>query len=314
MIRGLSLDDPPGSLRVAMRMMRVPGTGWLMISAANIFPKKMLPDLTYAKMSPEALAFCRSAFPTIASRKSVGQWPREQPLDGVPADNASVVEAYRQWLTQTDVPKPCSTETPGLPSRKPRSPGVGNISRTSTSSIWATLSTSSRKPNPELSAPNYPSGSQDSDTNDLPAAQLSRDQQNQSADGTLSAVGPEPLASSRCNSTQTIRTDCRRASSHVPNQPTTQKKKGTTMTQWEYTYIWWEGSTTSTANGQLGQTTSPIGEEVVEKLNALGAEGWEIAQITASPLTTGWISPRGGTATAGFTDKVHYLAMLRRHV
>jgi haloalkane dehalogenase len=27
------------------------------------------------------------------------------PLDGKPADNAAVVEAYRQWLTETEIPK-----------------------------------------------------------------------------------------------------------------------------------------------------------------------------------------------------------------
>jgi len=105
MIRGLSLDDMPGSLRMAMRMMRAPGTGWLMISVANLFLRKMLPDLTHAKMSPDALAYYRSAFPTIASRKAIRQWPRELPLGGVPADNEAVVEAYRQWLTRTEVPK-----------------------------------------------------------------------------------------------------------------------------------------------------------------------------------------------------------------
>jgi haloalkane dehalogenase len=35
MIRGLSLGDIPGSLKVAMKLMRAPGTGRLMISAAN---------------------------------------------------------------------------------------------------------------------------------------------------------------------------------------------------------------------------------------------------------------------------------------
>jgi hypothetical protein len=63
------------------------------------------------------------------------------------------------------------------------------------------------------------------------------------------------------------------------------------VNRWECTYLWWEGSATSTSNGQLCQTTPPIGEEVMEKLNALGAEGWEIGHITATPLTTGWISP-----------------------
>ncbi|MFT5564938.1 MAG: haloalkane dehalogenase, partial [Myxococcota bacterium] len=33
------------------------------------------------------------------------QWPRELPVDGKPADNSAVVEAYRQWLTETELPK-----------------------------------------------------------------------------------------------------------------------------------------------------------------------------------------------------------------
>jgi haloalkane dehalogenase len=90
---------------MAMRMMRAPVTGWLMVSVGNIFLKKMVPDLTYAEISPEALAYYRSAYPTVASRKAILQWPRELALDGKPADNFAVVEAYRQWLTETEVPK-----------------------------------------------------------------------------------------------------------------------------------------------------------------------------------------------------------------
>ncbi len=105
MIRTMSLDDMPGSLRVAFRMMRAPVLGWLMISVANIFIRKMLPDLTHAKISPEALSYYGSAFPTVASRKAIRQWPSEVPLDGSPADNVAVVEAYRKWLTRTEVPK-----------------------------------------------------------------------------------------------------------------------------------------------------------------------------------------------------------------
>jgi haloalkane dehalogenase len=105
MIRGLSLGDMPGSLKVAMTLMRAPGTGWLMISAANIFLKRMLPDLTYATISPEALAYYQPAFPTIASRRSVRRWPEELPLDGFPAENAGVVDSYHGWLAETDVPK-----------------------------------------------------------------------------------------------------------------------------------------------------------------------------------------------------------------
>jgi haloalkane dehalogenase len=105
MIKTMSMDEFPPSLRAAMRMMRAPVTGWLMVSVGNIFLKKMVPDLTHATLSPEALAYYRSAFPTIASRKPILQWPRELPVDGKPADNSAVVEAYRQWLTETELPK-----------------------------------------------------------------------------------------------------------------------------------------------------------------------------------------------------------------
>jgi hypothetical protein len=84
------------------------------------------------------------------------------------------------------------------------------------------------------------------------------------------------------------------------------------MTTYEYTYLWWEGSTTSTIGGRLGDTTPPIGEEVIDKINGLAADGWEVDQITAAPLTTGWFSPGGHVGSTSITDKVHYLAVLRR--
>ena len=83
------------------------------------------------------------------------------------------------------------------------------------------------------------------------------------------------------------------------------------MTTYEYTYLWWEGSTTG-PNGGRELATPPIGEEVIDKINSLATEGWELDQITAAPLTTGWISPGGRFGVTSFTDKVHYLAMLRR--
>ncbi len=119
MVRTMSIDDMPGSLRIAFRMMRSPGIGWLMISVANLFIKKLLPDLTHAKMSSEALAYYASAFPTVASRKAIRQWPCEVPLDGKPADNAAVVEAYRQWLTRTQVPKLLFVGNAGVAIKEP---------------------------------------------------------------------------------------------------------------------------------------------------------------------------------------------------
>lgn len=81
---------------------------------------------------------------------------------------------------------------------------------------------------------------------------------------------------------------------------------------YEYTTIWWIGSTTHLLKATPVETHPPITPAVEQKLNDLGAQGWELVGITAAPLTTGWISPRGGPSITGFTDKVHYLASFKR--
>ncbi len=105
MIKPMSIADMPGSLKIAFKMMRSPGVGWMMVSVANIFINQMLQDLTHAKISDGAMAYYASAYPTVGSRKAIRQWPCEVPLDGYPADNQAVVVGYRQWLTETEIPK-----------------------------------------------------------------------------------------------------------------------------------------------------------------------------------------------------------------
>ena len=104
-VSSITWEEMPKDFRMAFRMMRTPGVGWAMISGANMFVKKMLPDATSRELSEEAKAYYASAFPTVASRKAVRQWPLEVPISGKPADNVAVIEAYRDWLTQTDIPK-----------------------------------------------------------------------------------------------------------------------------------------------------------------------------------------------------------------
>ena len=101
----MTWDEMPKDFRMAFRMMRTPGVGWLMISAANLFVNKMLPDATHRELSEEAKAHYASAFPTMSSRRAVRQWPLEVPISGKPADNVAVVAEYRDWLTRTEIPK-----------------------------------------------------------------------------------------------------------------------------------------------------------------------------------------------------------------
>ena len=113
MIRLFSWDRIPTNARVAIRMMRIPGLGWLMASVGNLFVKKMLPDMVHRDLDPVAKQHYASAFPTISSRKAVRQWPRELPIDGKPGDNAVPIGAYAEWLTQTQLPKILFFANPG---------------------------------------------------------------------------------------------------------------------------------------------------------------------------------------------------------
>jgi haloalkane dehalogenase len=112
-IGSLTWEEMPSDFRTPFRMMRTPGVGWLMVSVANMFVKKMLPDATHRTLSDEAQAHYASAFPTVASRKAVRQWPLEVPISGKPADNVAVIDSYRDWLTQTELPKLLFYANPG---------------------------------------------------------------------------------------------------------------------------------------------------------------------------------------------------------
>ena len=113
MLFPLSWERMPAEYRTGFRMMRSPGLGWGMISVGNVFIKKMLPDMVARGLTPEAQAYYASAFPTIASRQAVRQWPQEIPIDGKPADNDATVGAFGEWLTRTELPKILFHGSPG---------------------------------------------------------------------------------------------------------------------------------------------------------------------------------------------------------
>ncbi|MBW2278040.1 MAG: haloalkane dehalogenase, partial [Deltaproteobacteria bacterium] len=79
MLSPLSWELMPAEFRTGFRMMRTPGVGWLMISVANMFLKKMLPQLVHRELDSAAQGYYESAFASVGSRTAVRQWPREIP-------------------------------------------------------------------------------------------------------------------------------------------------------------------------------------------------------------------------------------------
>ena len=76
-----------------------------MVSVANMFIKQMLPQMIVRKLSEEEQAAYAAPYQTIASRKPLGRWPLELPLDGQPADVHEIIVNYNQWLQQTNILK-----------------------------------------------------------------------------------------------------------------------------------------------------------------------------------------------------------------
>lgn len=109
----LTWSDMPKGMGKIFRVLRAPFFGWLIISVANMFVKKMIPDMIERKLTPEEFEYYKSAYPTIASRKPVRVWPQEIPIDGKPKRTHDKIQAYGSWLTKTNIPKLCFYAHPG---------------------------------------------------------------------------------------------------------------------------------------------------------------------------------------------------------
>jgi len=106
-------SEMPANMRTPFKMMRMPYVGWFMISVMNMFVNKMIPDTIKRTLSAEEMAYYRSPYPTIRSRKPVRVWPQQIPIDGKPKRNQQLIEAYSQWLQNSNIPKLCLHSQPG---------------------------------------------------------------------------------------------------------------------------------------------------------------------------------------------------------
>ena len=107
--------DMPASVRTALKIMRTPGLGWLMVQVANIFITKMLPDMILRKLTKEELEYYAAPYPTIKSRKPLLAWPKAVPFNGGnPKAVAEAVSSWNRWLMDSDIPKLCFYVTPGV--------------------------------------------------------------------------------------------------------------------------------------------------------------------------------------------------------
>ncbi|SCX40765.1 haloalkane dehalogenase [Klenkia marina] len=79
----------------------------------NTFVERILPASTLRGLTPEAHDRYRAPYPTPESRWPTLEWPRNIPIEHVPPDVHTAVDAYGEWLASSDVPKLFVDADPG---------------------------------------------------------------------------------------------------------------------------------------------------------------------------------------------------------
>jgi len=110
----ISWDDWPESARGIFRAMRSPA-GEELVLQKNIFIERILPASVLRGLTEAEMAFYRAPYTEPGeSRRPTLTWPRQIPIDGEPADVATIVNDYSGWLAGSDVPKLFINADPGV--------------------------------------------------------------------------------------------------------------------------------------------------------------------------------------------------------
>ncbi|RYZ43863.1 MAG: haloalkane dehalogenase [Myxococcaceae bacterium] len=97
-LRPMHWSDWPPQGEQWFRALRTPGEGERRVLEQNEFLARSLANGVLSGLSEGDRATYQAPYPDPASRLPLLQWPREIPIDGEPADVASVLEAYDAWL------------------------------------------------------------------------------------------------------------------------------------------------------------------------------------------------------------------------
>ena len=95
----------PTEFKLAFRLFRTPGVGWMLISMMNLFVEKILPEAIVRDLSEKEMQFYRAPYKEVDDRKPVWAWPQEIPIGGKPEDMHLIVKNYNEWLRKSTLPK-----------------------------------------------------------------------------------------------------------------------------------------------------------------------------------------------------------------
>lgn len=108
-----SWDQFPPGARELFQGFRTPQVGEQMVLEQNVFVERLLPGSVLRGLTEEEMAHYRAPFVEPRSRRPVLAWPREIPIAGEPRDVVAIVEAYRDALMRSPLPKLLFAVEPG---------------------------------------------------------------------------------------------------------------------------------------------------------------------------------------------------------
>ncbi len=101
--------DP--NFRLPFKLMRSP-LGFIMVQVMNMMINKLIPQ--YCPMSKETMDRYNAAFPTIASRRAMREFPRLLCVDGKPKASGEFLERLLRELPKTEFPVAWIKAVPGV--------------------------------------------------------------------------------------------------------------------------------------------------------------------------------------------------------
>jgi haloalkane dehalogenase len=113
-IQPVNWDGMPKKTRMAIKMMKNPLFGPMLVKGQNMFIKKMIPMLITRDLTDEEMAVYAAPYPTRKSRQVLLRWPQDVPMNGKPAHVHEAMINYSKWLKESDLPKLCLYITPGV--------------------------------------------------------------------------------------------------------------------------------------------------------------------------------------------------------
>lgn len=114
-IRDIESSALPEAFVGAQQLIRTPGDGEKFVVEDNGFMTQVFPGAFLEPLADADLAVYQAAFPTPESRAHLIRFPRNLPIDGVPASSVAYLARNEEWLaTSHDVPKTLLTYSPGF--------------------------------------------------------------------------------------------------------------------------------------------------------------------------------------------------------